>query len=84
MEAERNENPRVKLLKDLLDIEPRAAVAHYELASHYLRRQENPSRAIEHARWALEITEDFPLAELLLLDCYLRRGLLELARSGVE
>ncbi|MHC4198387.1 MAG: tetratricopeptide repeat protein, partial [Planctomycetota bacterium] len=80
MEAERNENPRVKLLKDLLDIEPRAAVAHYELASHYLRRQENPARAIEHARLALDITKEFPLAELLELDCYSRRGWGELAR----
>lgn len=84
MEAERNESPRVRLLKELLRVEPRAAVAHYELASYYLRSQRNAARALEHARQALEITPEFPLAELVEVDAHAERGFDELARARLD
>jgi len=84
MAAERNENPRVRLLREVVALRPDAAGALHELASHALRRQGNAAAAIGLARRALAATKDFPLARLTELDCYSWRKWTELARAGLE
>jgi len=84
MAAERNENPRVRLLREVVALRPDAAGALHELASHALRRQGNASKAMGLARKALSVTKDLPLARLTELDCYSWREWTELARVGLE
>jgi tetratricopeptide (TPR) repeat protein len=84
MAAERNENPRVRVLRDLLAEHPRSAAAHYEFASYYLVRQGNAARTLEHAEAAIEITPEFPLAALAVIDAFRQRGWEELARARLE
>ncbi|MHC4248637.1 MAG: DUF3857 domain-containing protein [Planctomycetota bacterium] len=84
MEAERNENPRVRLLREVVALRPDAAGALYELSSHALRRQGNAGAALELARRAVAIAKDLPLAEVTELDCYSSLEWRELARAGLE
>lgn len=73
-------NEAERELRAALDLDPRTAIAHYNLAVALLR-SDRDDEAMAHLRTALEIKPDYVFARCLLASCHIAQEELEAAKE---